>query len=368
MRRGRGGPVPALVPALVLAGCARAAFPVPEAPFAPRSVDCPWTALPPLVDGRLDDAAWDAAPWTEDFVDIRGGAWPPPPLRTRARLLWDDAFLYVGAELEEPHLWATYRDHDAVIYHEHDFELFLDPDGDTHDYYELEINALGTVWDLFLTRPYRDDGAAVNAWEIAGLQSAVALEGTLNNPGDRDEGWSVELALPWTVLAQAARRPAPPRAGDAWRLNFSRVEWHLDVVAGAYEKRRDPATGAPLPEENWVWSAQGLVAMHYPERWGVLRFTRDGVPAEAAEWTPDELAAAEALMQVYYAQRQRREEGLSAVAAPGDGAAPAEGWSPVAVEACGARFTAGTERRDGLRLRVDEEGRLTRRRGTGGGE
>ncbi|MFA7329525.1 MAG: carbohydrate-binding family 9-like protein [Candidatus Delongbacteria bacterium] len=342
-----------------------AEFPVPEAPFAPRSYECRWTDTAPRVDGRPDEPCWAAAPWTEDFVDIRGGDWPAPPLRARARLLWDATHLFVAAELQEPDLWATYDRHDMVVYHEHDFELFLDPDGDNHHYYELEINALGTVWDLLLTAPYRDDGCAVDSWEIPGLQSAVSLDGTLNNPSDRDQGWTVELALPWAVLEETARRPAPPRPGDAWRLNFSRVEWHLDVVDGAYHKRVDPVTSTPLPEENWVWSPQGLVAMHYPERWGLLRFQGPAAAdaGESPEWTLDELTAGEALMQVYYAQRRELEEhGICSDAPVGRGLTPAPGWTPVVLRSAGVRFTAHTQRADGLLLEVDERGRLSRRK------
>lgn len=351
---------------LAAAAATRAEFPVPEAPFAPRAYDCFRAATVPVIDGALSDSCWSAAPRSDVFVDIRGGAWPDPSLRTRARLLWDTDFLYVAAELEEPDLWATYAGRDMVVYHEHDFELFLDPDGDNHDYYELEINALGTVWDLFLTRPYRDDGTALSSWDIQGLQSAVALDGTLNNPGDRDRGWTVELALPWPALAQAARRPCPPAPGDAWRLNFSRVEWHLDVVGGEYRKRTDPATGAAQPEENWVWSPQGLVAMHYPERWGLLRF--QGEPGDSTiaprEWSPDELAAGECLMQVYYAQRGLQDAGGPFSTTVGAPALPAD-WSLPAIEACGGAFTARTRRVDGLEMQVDERGRLTRRRPAG---
>ncbi|RMH03795.1 MAG: carbohydrate-binding family 9-like protein, partial [Planctomycetota bacterium] len=48
----------------------------------------------PTIDGRLDEPAWAAVPWTEDFVDIQGS--PPksaPRFRTRAKMLWDDDFL-----------------------------------------------------------------------------------------------------------------------------------------------------------------------------------------------------------------------------------------------------------------------------------
>src|SRR5262249_50376054 len=178
------------------------------------------------VNGRLDDPAWQAAPWTDDFVDIEGDAQPTPRFRTRAKMLWDDEYFYVGAELEEPHVWATLTKHDSVIFHDNDFEVFIDPDGDSHDYYEFEINALNTAWDLFLPNPYKDGGSALNGWEIAGLKTAVHVDGTLNDPGDTDRGWAVVIAFPWAALKEQAHRiAAPPNDGDQWRVNFSRVEW-----------------------------------------------------------------------------------------------------------------------------------------------
>ncbi|MDH3570801.1 MAG: carbohydrate-binding family 9-like protein [Gemmatimonadota bacterium] len=238
-----------------------------------RSYICYRARAPLAVDGRLDEASWRRAVWSEPFVDILGDSAPPPPLRTRVKLLWDDEYLYIGAELEEPHLWATLTERDAVIYQDDDFEVFIDPDGDTYNYYEIEINALGTVWDLFLVKPYRDGGPAITAWDIAGLHSAVALDGTINDPSDRDSGWTVELAIPWRVLAEAAPGQRLPRDGEMWRFNFSRVDWDLDIVNGRYEKRRDPDTGRPLAEHNWVWSPQGAVNMHMPERWGRIEFS-----------------------------------------------------------------------------------------------
>jgi hypothetical protein len=255
------------------------------------------------TDGRLDEPAWQAARWSEAFVDIEGYDRPAPEWRTRFKLLWDDEFLYVGAELEEPHIWATLTRRDAVIYRENDFEVFIDPDGDTHNYLELEINAIGTVWDLFLAKPYRDGGKAQSEWDIAGLRAAVSVRGTVNDPSDRDEGWTVELAIPWSAVAEQA--PSVwPRDGEHWRLNFSRVEWQLEEVDGDYRKVTDPASGRPLPEHNWVWSPQGAVNMHMPEMWGIVQFSNlvagaGNVPLrfpvdEDVRW---------ALRQVYYAQR-----------------------------------------------------------------
>jgi hypothetical protein len=230
------------------------------------------------MDGALRDGAWAAAPWTEDFVDIHDG--PAPRLRTRAKMLWDDECLYIGAELEEPDLWATYTEHDSVIFHENDFEVFLDPDGDCHNYFEYEINTLGTDWDLFLPKPYRFGGSARNEWEAEGLRKAVVLRGTLNDPRDRDDGWTLELALPWRCLRFGPYAAQPPAVGSSWRVNFSRVEWDLEHKDGAYRKTEGRG------EHNWVWSPQGVVDMHRPEMWGYLQFEAeaDAAPRQDPDW------------------------------------------------------------------------------------
>ena len=60
--------------------------------------------------------------------------------------------------------------------------------------------------------------------------------------------------------------PCPPRPGDQWRINFSRVQWKTQVIEGAYRK----VDGEK--EDNWVWSAQGVIDMHRPQRWGFVSF------------------------------------------------------------------------------------------------
>jgi hypothetical protein len=211
-------------------------------------------------------------------------------------MLWDDNCLYVAALLEEPHVWGTLTKHDSVIFHDNDFEIFIDPDGDNHEYYEIEINTLNTEWDLFLKAPYRDHGSAKNAWEISGLKTAVHVVGTLNDSSDTDTSWSVELAIPWKALGEFAHRPAPPRDGDQWRVNFSRVEWRHEIVNSQYRKVPN------APEDNWVWSPQGVVDMHCPERWGYVQFTT-AAPGRAAYRHDPAGPIRDRLMQVYYAQK-----------------------------------------------------------------
>src|SRR5262245_49256622 len=82
----------------------------------PRGYVCYRTETPPAIDGKIDDDAWQAAPWSEAFVDIEGNKKPKPRLRTRMKMLWDDKALYIAADMEEPHLWGTLTQRDAVIF------------------------------------------------------------------------------------------------------------------------------------------------------------------------------------------------------------------------------------------------------------
>ncbi|MCE9610457.1 MAG: carbohydrate-binding family 9-like protein [Chthoniobacter sp.] len=291
--------VPAILPALLASGWAAAPDSVADwrekmQPLVPRGYVCRRASGPVRVDGKLDDKVWAAAPWTKDFADIEGAAKPKPRFRTRAKMLWDDEYFYIAAELEEPHVWATLTKHDAVIFRDPDFEVFMDPDGDAHRYFEFEINALNTGWDLFLAKPYKDGGKADNGWEIPGLKTAVHIRGTLNDPTDTDRGWSVELAFPWRALAG---RAGPPRAGEVWRVGLSRVAWQIAHAGGRYTKRPG------MPEDNWTWTPQGVIDMHRPERWGRVQFAGEKTAALVRDVAQP---ARDALQEIYYAQRAYR--------------------------------------------------------------
>ena len=225
---------------------------------------------------------WASFPWSEPFVDITGEPRATPRFGTRMKMCWDEEYLYVGAELEEPHVWGTITEKNAVMFEDNDFEIFIDPDRDGLNYYEFEINALGSIWELSLPKPYGDGGVPVLGCNIDGLESAVHVDGTLNDPAVVDRGWSVVVAIPWRGLAPYhSDERSPPHLGDVWHMNFSRVQWRHRVVDGRYE--RIPPHGTPIaeslnpeeqehPEDNWVWSPQGAVNMHLPLRWGEVEF------------------------------------------------------------------------------------------------
>jgi hypothetical protein len=340
------------------------AFPEPKIPFAPPNYVCYRAPQPLAVDGRLDDPVWRKAAWTEFFADIEGSLKPKPRFKTRAKMLWDDEHFYIGAELEETDIWATLTQRDSIIFYDNDFEVFIDPSGSTHLYYELEMNAVGTPWDLLLVKPYRDGGPAFHAWDIQGLKAKVFGDGTVNQPGDKDKNWSVEIALPWKVLKECAPGKKPPFAGDQWRVNFSRVEYRVEVKDGQYSKVADPTMGKPLPEDNWVWAPTGLINIHYPEMWGFVQFSDQAVgegkdrfmlrPEEAAKW---------ALRQVYYKEKTyfldhgQYTEGLADL---GLGGIRVKDFSwPPQIRTTGNQWEALLEREDGQgRVIIFSDGRV----------
>jgi hypothetical protein len=260
----------------------------------------PYTAYrapqPLLLDGRLDKAAWQSAPPTPRFVDIGSGA--PSPFGTQARILWDDEHLYIGFEAEEPLVTARNVERDSLIFFENDLEVFIDG-GDA--YYELEFNALGTMYEVFFvwrdayTKDARwqdprfdvhsrrvhsfagDHGStATSFWagdhprgtrwafldyDLPGVELAVRVDGSLNDPSVIDRGWTAEVRIPWASLADLARgRSLPPTPGDVWSMFLGRFEQLPTREAG-----RTIGLG-------WSASPHGVNDTHIPASWTRVRF------------------------------------------------------------------------------------------------
>ena len=216
---------------------------------------CYRTGSPLKIDGNLDKTAWKNAPKTQRFVDMISGK--PAVFDTYSAALWDDKALYIAFWAEEPFVEAKLTQRDSTIFRENDVEVFIDG-GDC--YYEFEINALNTVYEvLFIWKDafhrfdqkefdvhsreaytfggnHDRDAAtfwrgnhprglrwAFTDWDFPGLQTAVQVQGTLNDNRDTDSGWTVEIAFPWEGMRQlAGGRDLPPRDGDLWRIFLGR--------------------------------------------------------------------------------------------------------------------------------------------------
>ena len=259
---------------------------------------CHRTAGPFPVDGDLSKPQWQAAPWSDRFVDMADGT--PGYYDTRMAALWDDENLYVGFRVEEPFVEAHHTRRDAIIFQENDVELFIDG-GDC--YYELEINARGTVYEVFFiwrdayTRGSRFDVPEFDLvertafsfagdydrsaqsfwwgthprgprwafldWDFPGLQVATHVEGTLNDNTDTDRGWSCEIALPWSGMSWlAGERSIPPEDGDTWRMFFGRFQ---KLMNAGSEIQPHPA---------WTLSPHGTYDTHLPEQFPYVTFSK----------------------------------------------------------------------------------------------
>ncbi len=256
------------------------------------------------IDGKAKESSWQKAEWTKDFNDIEGDIRPKPAYRTHAKMLWDDQYLYVMAELEDQNIWAYQKNHDDIVFLDNDFEIFIDPDNDTKNYFEFETNAIQTVFDLFLPEPYRTESYPLHNWDFKGVKVATVIDGTLNNGKDKDKKWTVEIAIPFSAVSFGMGN-GKPKLEQPWRLGFSRVEWNTEWKDGKYEKIKDPQTGKNLPENNWVWSPVGAISMHMPERWGYVKFSPNEVGTATEEFKiPDIEFTKEALWAIFYREEQ----------------------------------------------------------------
>jgi hypothetical protein len=204
------------------------------------------TDRPIHVDGKLDEAAWTAAPPVGPFVNNKDGS--PSPIWTDAKILYDDKFIYFAFRNADENIWATMTKRDAHLWEEEVVEVFLQADSRQTSYIELEVNPLGTMLDIFLLdirKPLHYE-----SWNSEKMQWAVQVDGTVDGkPGDKE--WTCEIALPLEDVVPAPH--TPPQPGDRWRVNLYRVE-----------KRPTPASLA--------WSPTGK-DFHVPAMFGEIVFS-----------------------------------------------------------------------------------------------
>ena len=209
------------------------------------------------VDGRLDEADWNAAALTERFVLYTDGA--PTHLRTQAKFLWDNQFLYIGFICEDPDVWATMTKRDDHLWNGEVVEILCDPDGDSLNYFEVQVNPLGTVLDLFLAKPYYAGGVADLVWNLDSLKGGVWVDGTLNDSTDVDSQWTCEVALPFREIAfMAPTMNFPPHPGDAWRILVTRYDYERMGL-----KRVEVSS----------WNQTDSRGFHVPSKFGRITFS-----------------------------------------------------------------------------------------------
>jgi hypothetical protein len=232
--------------------------PKPTGPILP-TYTCMFTDAAPVIDGKLDDAAWRRAEPMELKLAETGGV---PRQATAARAVWDEKNLYVCFECQDDDIWAGMTEHDSHIYEQEVVEIFLNENSDGHAYAEFEVSPNNTTLDLFILHP----GTGRNFkklfdYECEGWKTAVNVEGTLSDApakGDRDDKrWTVEMAIPFEQMYLAPHHP--PQVGDRMRWNLHRI---------------DRAGLRPQDDEFFAWSQTGSGTFHKPDRFGWLEFSK----------------------------------------------------------------------------------------------
>lgn len=215
----------------------------------------PYASQEVIIDG-CESAPWAKSSWSTNFLDIVSEQ--PGKYKTNFKALWDREYLYFYFKLHDDDIKAKGTiDHEPLFSFDNVIEIFLDPGADQKNYYELQINAMGTRWELTLDKPYKDGGVATSPDELTGLVYAIQLEGTLNQSDDTDRYWTIEMKIPWTAIPDIT--DVPPT--EELKVDFSRV----------YQDDDDIDT----PPQYWLWAPIGESNIHIPERWGTLVFLKE---------------------------------------------------------------------------------------------
>ena len=218
------------------------------------------TAGPIAVDGKLDEASWQAAEAIDNFVH----PWwqEGEKQRTEAFLLWDDDHLYVAFIAHDKHISAHYTERDNPVSRDDCVEAFIAPDtSDVTIYFNFEFNTLGTILD----RSPRDNRSS--KWNAEGIAVKITVDGTLNDHEDLDDKWTTEIAIPFSSFAPYAPH-LPPQNGDVWRLNLYRTGGEINPQYITWSN-----TKTPKPK------------FHWPERFGIVHFSSTTVPIQVEEKT-----------------------------------------------------------------------------------
>ncbi len=231
----------------------------------PTEYECRWTDTPVTIDGKADEAAWKNAQVIDNFyLPWLGARARPARTATKARLLWDREYLYFFADMEDSDLYAEEKQHDGQTWDDDVFELFFKPAADKPGYYEFQVNAAGTIMDMFLPRRGAGGYRRFKSDGEFHIDAKVQLRGTLNHWQDKDKGWSVEGRIPWRDFLRTGGRPA---IDERWKFALCRYDYSVEFE-GPELSTCAPLKSLPHPD------------FHHHEDYATLRFA--GSPAKGA--------------------------------------------------------------------------------------
>lgn len=178
------------------------------------------------VDGALDEAVW-AEPGIALVTSLDGepSEDPSEDPGTEVWFAWDDSALFVAARIEDPDVWSEYAEHDDPLYRQEAFEVFVAGERAEDGYLEFQVSARNVTFDAHFRAYRKGDEAWDSAWTTAvNVRGTVNERGDPDDPDERDEGWTVEAAIPWSEICDRTGATCPPRPGTRLRVNAFRLE------------------------------------------------------------------------------------------------------------------------------------------------
>ena len=200
---------------LALLLCAPFAQAQDAKPAAPVATGIPTGAIPRLhgdivIDGKLDDAAWEGALEQSIAYEISPGDNTPAKAATSVRLGYTDEALYVSFKAMDPDpssVRANLRDRDSM-FNDDWVGVFLDTFNDNRRGYELVVNPLGVQGDLIRDETNTnntEDESWDGLWTSAGQLTADGYDVEIRIPfttlrfprGTQDQTWGISLIRNW---------------------------------------------------------------------------------------------------------------------------------------------------------------------------
>lgn len=202
------------------------------------------------IDGHLNEALWKSA---RRLTLVKNESGEKPIEATHVHLFVAGGFLYLGWEMIDRDIQATFVKRDSRFWEEEVVEFFVTADT-LERYIELQWNPLGGVFDAIITNRLDANGNSLGFegdWSFTAnsMTSKVHVKGTVSDASDKDDAWIVEVAIALEDL-----KIAPPQSGTEWRANFYRFN----------------RGGVGVEKQSWSPTLKD--SFHEPSRFGILKF------------------------------------------------------------------------------------------------
>jgi hypothetical protein len=142
----------------------------------------------------------------------------PAAFKADVRVLYDAEKLYLGYTVQDDFLKSTFEKDDDHLWEQDCVELMIDPDGDAKNYFEAQVAPTGRVFDTRYDERRKPRPFGDMAWSSQ-MTARTHVRGKVNDEG-ADEGYDVELSIPWSAFAAGGGDGLPPKEGASWRMNF----------------------------------------------------------------------------------------------------------------------------------------------------